>query len=24
VESGMRIYCANAPVIDAMTVNWLV
>ena len=23
VESGMRIYCANAPVIDAMTVNWL-
>ena len=24
VESGMRIYCANAPIIDAMTVNWLV
>ena len=24
VESGMRIYCANAPVIDAMIVNWLV
>jgi hypothetical protein len=23
VQSGMRIYCPNAPVIDAMTVNWL-
>jgi hypothetical protein len=24
VEAGMGIYCPNAPVIDAMTVNWLV
>ena len=23
VQSGLRIYCANAPVIDAMTVNWI-
>jgi len=24
VEAGMRSYCPNAPIIDAMTVNWLV
>ena len=24
VKSGMRIYCANAPIIDAIVVNWLV
>jgi hypothetical protein len=24
VEADMRIYYANAPIIDAMTVNWLV
>jgi len=23
VQSGMRIYCPNAPLIDAMTVNWI-
>ena len=23
VQSGMRIYCPNAPVIDALTVNWI-
>ena len=23
VQSGMRIYCPNAPVIDAMTVDWI-
>ncbi len=23
VQSGMRIYCPNAPVIDTMTVNWV-
>ena len=24
VELGLRIYCPNAPIIDAMIVNWLV
>jgi hypothetical protein len=24
VQSGLRIYCPNAPVIDALTVNWTV
>jgi hypothetical protein len=23
VQSGLRIYCPNAPLIDAMTVNWI-
>src|SRR5689334_601892 len=23
VQSGMRVYCPNAPVIDAVTVNWI-
>ena len=23
VQSGMRIYCPNAPLIDAMTVDWI-